>query len=321
MEWYVLPLAALAGFLMTLSAVVLAYPNHRATLTGVQPSSSKKAFLLTLNICLTSLAVATQMLASRFAPVSIVVAVFTGSNLLTNMVLQVYLGITRLTKNMLIGTLGLAAAVATLHDVGPTDVPRDMDKDEVVKMLLSVPSLIFIIASVVLQVLMIFALSQKFLTANNSKLFGYAFTGGVGTILNAAIGKLLQMDISKGLMVLLAAVYLINAAVCLGNAALANGTLDDPSRFVPVSSGTNLLLVCMAGICIWGDGARIAFPLTYVMVYSWVVISIYCLSTFDLFGNGETTQDEYVGMRTDRSNSDLTLTKQHRSAVIQAEIV
>merc|ERR1712137_1292199 len=90
-------------------------------------------------------------------------------------------------------------------------------------------------------------------------------------------------------------VYVVLACLCLGVAAMANGTLEDPTLFVPISNGVNLVLNCFAGLFIWGDWNRLEFPLAYCMVYVLVVLGTYLVSSLDfLFSNYTAVAEEKV---------------------------
>merc|ERR1719277_2875260 len=89
---------------------------------------------------------------------------------------------------------------------------------------------------------------------NMTLLFLFAIVGGTGTVLNTSISKLCQMPFVKAswmLLIPLMAIYLGLAALCLVAGAAANTRLEDPSVFVPISTGVNLVLNALAGICIW----------------------------------------------------------------------
>ena len=115
-------------------------------------------------------------------------------------------------------------------------------------MLTSPTSLLFLVVCLIVEFIGIVALSRKRITDNNAMLFSYALVGSTGTGLNAAIGKLVWLNIGIPSRITPGILYVINAVVCLAVGALANGTLPDPSRYVPVSSGMNQLNTCIAGL-------------------------------------------------------------------------
>jgi len=281
MPWWIFPVAFLQGLFMTFSAVVIAYPAFHAARLQTEPARSQKLIALSANLIFTGLGVLIGIFVSGYAPVSVTFPAALAANLLSNMVLQSCLGIAKYTKNMIVGTLVLTAAVGELYDLGAGDIPPDLDRDEVRRLLLTTPSLIFLGVSVFIEVVGVVALLRKCVTDNNAKLFLYALVGSTGTVLNAAVGKVVQLDLSLTTKFGLGVLYVANAVVCLAVAALANGTLEDPSRFVPVSTGMNLVLTCVAGLCIWGDLERLEYPFGYAVIQLLVLLGIYDISTFD----------------------------------------
>jgi len=286
LKWFVFPLAFLSGFSMTLSAIVIAYPNYVASQNRTELGKCKKLVILMANLIFTGIGVGLGIYVSGYASVAITFPAALGMNLLSNMILQAILGIATFKKNFVVGTLVLTAAVVTLKDIGPED-PGDLPEDEVIKMLLTPLSFGFISVSLLAEVTGLCAVTRKWVTNNNALLFSYAVVGSSGTVLNCAIGKLVQMNLDMTVKVGLAIAYVINATLCLAVAALANGTLEDPSRFIPVTSGMNLCLTCLAGLCIWGDLARVSFPLAYAMIYVLILLGIYDVSDFDFHATNQ----------------------------------
>merc|ERR1712107_215673 len=92
----------------------------------------------------------------------------------------------------------------------------------------------------------------------------------------------LSLQIGLGVM------YSVLAVICVGGSASANSTLEDPSMFVPISNGVNLVLNCLAGLSIWQDGTRLKDPLEYFTAYIFVVLGTYLVSSVDFFAENQT---------------------------------
>jgi hypothetical protein len=124
--------------------------------------------------------------------------------------------------------------------------------------------------------------------SNMVMLIFFAVVGGTGTVVNISISKFLQADAVTQSPVLFGCstgLYLVLASVCLGNGAMANSDLQDPSLFVPISTGMNLVLNALAGICIWGDWSRLEHPTGYIVVYCLIVLATYLLAENDQIGH------------------------------------
>lgn len=284
--WFTIPLAFLSGVFLTLAAIVIAYPAHRAARTKINPGACSKLLILIANLLCTGIGIGIGIYVSGFASVAITFPAAMGMQLLSNMVLQTCLGIATYTKNFVVGTLVLTAAVVTLKDIGPKD-PGNLPEDKVIAMLLNPYSYGYIVASVLACLFGLCALGGKWVTNNNARLFTYAVIGSSGTVLNATIGKLVQMNLDLNVKVSFGVAYVLNACLCLAINGYANGTLEDPSRFVPVTAGMNLMLTGLAGLCIWGDMERVRYPLAYAMIYILILLGIYDVSDFDFHAASE----------------------------------
>ena len=113
--------AAGCGFLNTLSVNAVAYPTHLEAANGQRFSERQKKGFVALNVFFSLSGAACFFLALKWAPVSMVMPVSNASTLLSNMLLQMGLGIKLYSKSMRVGTLVLVCAVCVLIDVGPRD--------------------------------------------------------------------------------------------------------------------------------------------------------------------------------------------------------
>lgn len=241
------------------------------------------------------------ILSNGQGPVALAFPFAAAANILTILLGQWHLGMIRPTKRVVNGTFMLAAAVFLLPDLGPGDLPPDAN---VLELLSERMATGFIVACLVTTGIGCLCMTWNLMKDNNKLLFLYAVVGGCGTVLNTSITKLVQLDLGLGMKALLVLLYLLLSCICLGVQAVANSTLADPSLFVPVGTGVNLVLNFAAGLCIWGDGSRVGFPVGYVMVYVIVVLATYDLSSFDLFDMGEDTRDEECHVQAPLERSD-----------------
>lgn len=274
-------LACAAGMCMTLSAVAMAYPAQCAHQNKTDMATRTKIAAFISNLLLTGCGIVLNVIAVGYGPVALATPLSVGANLLSNMVLQSFLGIAKYTKSMIVGTLVLAAAVTILTGVGPGDV----EPDTVIENLLLAPPALAFLASICFLIVSCLSLILTGACAENAELtLLYAVLGGCSTVINTAITKAVQMTMPHAVKICLLLLYLVLSIVGLSAAALANGSLDDPSVFVPLSAGVQLVLTCIAGLCIWQDGLRLHLPLCYAMVYVLIVIGSYLVSSFDTLG-------------------------------------
>jgi hypothetical protein len=156
--------------------------------------------------------------------------------------------------------------------------------ENALEMLLRLSAISYIGLSLVAMVFCGCMLRSRCTKNNMTLLILYAIVGGTGTVVNTSIAKLTQRPIvyeTKWLFCSLMVVYLLLAVLCLCTGAAANAELEDPAAFVPISNGVNLILNCLAGICIWGDWGRLEYPLAYCVIYVLVALGTYLISTMD----------------------------------------
>lgn len=303
-------LALASGIVSTLAVIVIAAPvapgssASLSRLSDLAESSAGKSnlprwqfrrklmmsqnFRYVLNALLSLIAIGLSIRSTGLGPVAVATPIQVGSNLLSNMCLQWFLGMIRPTKDQFLGTMTLAAAVTILPDIGPEDVNRDGD---VLELLLEPIAILYIVVSFALMLSSILALTKGWVKSNDQKLLSYAVVGGTATVLSTSLGKVVQMLLSRRsyalihnliVMAPLVLVYVALGVICLGVIARANATLQDPSTYVPIASGVQLVCTCFAGLFIWGDWPRLDYPLGYSMVYVLVVLGTYGVSSFDL---------------------------------------
>jgi len=290
-------LAIFSGVVATLASLAITYPAHSHARRGVLQSQTGKGITFSANLVLSGISILLGIVAAGRGPVAVVFPLSVGSNLLSNMILQLALGIAHYTKNMMTGTLVLATAVMILPDVGPSEVPVGFDAADVLERPAAV---VFVACSFVCVGLGLSIILRGTVKDNNGVLlFIYTVVNGSATVLSTSISKLVQMHLSLHVQVPMLMLYVLLGAFCLGMAAIANATLQDPSVFVPVGAGVNLVLTFMAGLCIWGDWGRLEHKLSYIMVYILVVLGTYSVSSFDFLSKevGQIEANRYVAAK------------------------
>eukprot|EP00414_Alexandrium_minutum_P001186 CAMPEP_0113819328 /NCGR_PEP_ID=MMETSP0328-20130328/684_1 /TAXON_ID=39455 /ORGANISM="Alexandrium minutum" /LENGTH=393 /DNA_ID=CAMNT_0000787261 /DNA_START=85 /DNA_END=1263 /DNA_ORIENTATION=- /assembly_acc=CAM_ASM_000350 len=274
--------AILSGTCGTLAAIAVSLPVHYAKADNKELSASKHAASVTANLVATGAGVVLGILACSQGPVSIIFPLSVAAGLTSNMVLQGGLCLAKYTNVSIVGTLVLVFAVVLLRDLGAPPLKTE-SQGEVLGMMVKPQAIAFIAISLSVNVACLTALYFRKVTGNMAMLFAFALVGGTGTVLNTSIQKLLSMAIPFAGKCLLGLVWVALSCVCLGSGAMANGSLEDPSKFVPISNGVNLVLNCFAGLCIWGDGPRLSHPTSYAIVYVLVVLGTYLVSSIDIF--------------------------------------
>eukprot|EP00928_Gymnodinium_smaydae_P008848 TRINITY_DN13252_c0_g2_i1.p1 TRINITY_DN13252_c0_g2~~TRINITY_DN13252_c0_g2_i1.p1 ORF type:complete len:445 (-),score=86.87 TRINITY_DN13252_c0_g2_i1:101-1435(-) len=273
-------LAILSGTFNTLSTLAITYPTREAARRREPLSHSTEVCMYITNFSLVGVSNVIGILANGQGPVAVTLPFMVASNILSILLGQWRLGMIRPSKPVRVGTFTLVAAVMILPDIGPADLPADSD----IKALLQEPSSIIFIGLCVLgSVLGYVAVRMKWIKDNGKLVLTYALLGGAGTVLNTSISKLVQLNLGSAFKVALVVLYVLFSCFCLCIQAVANATLQDPSLFVPVGAGVNLVLNFFAGLCIWDDGSRLRYPLGYCMLYVLVVLGTYSVSSFDLF--------------------------------------
>mmetsp|Transcript_87121 Transcript_87121/g.241576 ORF Transcript_87121/g.241576 Transcript_87121/m.241576 type:complete len:407 (-) Transcript_87121:191-1411(-) len=275
-------ISAVSGLCTTLAAISVSWPAHKAKVEERTQTEQEHLLSVVVNLLLTGVGVALMVAACSQGPVAMIFPIAVASSLASNMVLQGLLGLAKYTNASVVGTCVLVVAGLLLPDIGPPS-PGVQSEEAVIAMMTSWTAMAYIVVSLIVNVSCLLALVMKAVTNNMAMLFFYAFVGGTGTVLNTSIQKALSMEIPLVAKVFLGALYVLLSCICLGSGAMANGTLPDPSLFVPISNGVNLILNCVAGICIWQDWKRLTHGVSYTMVYILVVLGTYLVSALDVF--------------------------------------
>lgn len=266
---------------MTFAAIVVAWPEHLAKDSGIPRTKCGKAASIIFNLLLTCLAVTLNILAVRYGAIAVVTPITSGANLLSNLIIQPCLGLASYSQDAVIGTLVLVSSVTMLIEVGPSDIDPDAP---VLELLLRPVSLIFIASALFMMLFSLCAITFKWTTDNMKLTLLYSIVGGAVIVLNTALTKVVQMEIPLLALIPLVLLYVVFAVIGLSNGASANGGLEDASLFVPVGAGVQLVLTCVAGLCIWGDGSRLPVPMSYGIIYLLVCIGTVLLCNADILG-------------------------------------
>jgi len=194
----------------------------------------KKTLFLALNLLLTAAATLLNVAACGQGPVAVVFPLSVAAGLSSNLVLQQSLGLAEYDKNARVGTSVLVIAVTLIARMGPTELPAGTD---VLALVTTLPAAVFIGSSLVVMAGSMCALFFQWAPTNAVELLLFTLVGGTGTVLNASISKLAQMnDVIAPVRLSLLAVYSLLAVISVGNNIKANTDLEDPSLLVPISN-------------------------------------------------------------------------------------
>lgn len=274
--------AILSGCCQSLAAVAISYPLHKAARKGNQLKRAERTLGLLMNLALTGSAVGLGCFACSFIPVALLMPLAVAASLVSNLIMQKALCLAKVTPESIVGTMVVVSSVLFLPQVGPRPGPGPINA----MALLAAPAAVaFVAASLVACMSSLAMITFKLVSTESDKtmLFMYALVTGTGTVLNTSIQKCMSCDLLLPLKGVLIMLYVMLAIICLAVGALANGSLKDPSLFVPVSNGVNLVLNCLAGLLIWGDAAYLKYPRTYFLLYVLVVLGTYLVSSVDTF--------------------------------------
>lgn len=274
--------AILSGCCQSLAAVAISYPMHKAAREGNQLKRAERYLGLVMNLALTGSAVGLGCFACSLIPVALLMPLAVAASLVSNLIMQRALRLAKMTHESIVGTMVVVSAVLFLPQVGPRPGPGPINA---MALLAAPAALAFVAASLVACMSSLAMIAFKLVSTESDKtmLFMYALVTGTGTVLNTSIQKLMTCDLLLPLKAVLIMLYVMLAIICLSVGALANGSLKDPSLFVPVSNGVNLVLNCLAGLLIWGDAAYLNYPRSYFLLYVLVVLGTYLVSSVDIF--------------------------------------
>merc|ERR1719265_598385 len=131
-------------------ANVLAYSAHKTRTEGRQWSSRQLVMFYATCTVTNFAGVGLFAMSTIFGgAVATVMPMQTGANLLSNMCLQISLGIKTFTKEMRVGTFILLCAVGELSQIGPQE-PPDLDLHDLMAQPLAIPWVIAMLVALVL---------------------------------------------------------------------------------------------------------------------------------------------------------------------------
>jgi hypothetical protein len=204
-----------------------------------------------------------------------------GAALFSNMILQSFLGLAKLSNTSVTGTMVLVTAVLMLPELGPAPPKETVDPLELLK---APGAIMFIVLCFLACSSSVAMLYLEKVHGNLQKLMLFALIGGTGAVLNMSIQKMLMSNPPAMLAVFLGSNYIILSVLCIESGVKANG-LNDASLLVPISNATNLFVNGLAGLCIWHDYEHLKHPWSYFLVYTLVGLGCYLVSSIDVISS------------------------------------
>jgi len=272
-------LATSAGIVQVLGITVLQYTKHLEKTGEASFSKASKKFFVVLNIVTDLVATALFTMANAEGPVALSMPFRNAAQLLSNMGLQMALGITDYTKSMRVGTCVVFFAVMCLGDNGPAPQPG-RDTLELLSTYEGIGCMLGLLLIVCLGMVGVYALQSK-PSESTSKISAYAAVIAGSSALVASGGKVM-LTLDGHRLYLWASIVLWVSLGVLNTAALtAAAKYTDAAVLLPVSRCLNLLLNCVAGLCVWQDWRVIDGWTSYIAVYSLIIIGTYELSSLD----------------------------------------
>jgi hypothetical protein len=271
-------MAVASGLCSSLAALSISYPTRRAVKRGEDITSVQKSFMYIGNLAMMAVSQALGIYANGLGPVSISFPFAVCASIISIFLLQWRLGMIFPVKSVRIGTYTLCFAIVILPGVGPTS-PSEVN---VVALLTRPVALSFIGSCVIVMILGIVGFTRGWIRGNTVSLWSFALMGGTGTVLNVSVSKMVQEpDVSWALRILFVVIYVLFAIFTVAVQAIANGQLQDPSSYVPVSCAVNLWLNFLAGLAIWDELKYVKAEIPYFSVFFLIFLGTYGLSNLD----------------------------------------
>jgi len=213
--------------------------------------------------------------------VATVMPIQTGANLVTNMILQIGLGLKPYNKNMRLGTLILMCAVAMLAEIGPKE-PEYIDVIALIGNPIAAAWIAFLVICTALSLVAAYA------TANHprrsySKLISLTAVISLTTVIGSSVSKC--FGLLEGFTLLAAlAIYFVDGVVLMGFTLVANAQCD-VSLYIPLQLSSQLVINMFTGLFAWGDSKTLTTPVAYSLVYVISVMAVYLISSdLDVIG-------------------------------------
>lgn len=273
-------LACLGGFLSALAGSILAYAQHLKRTGGRTFTVCQHMFLYKVNILLNLAGIVLYVVATGYGPVALATPMNSGTTLISNMAMQIILGISQYTKPMRVGTIVLVVASVALIDLGPTEQPNQ-DPLELLQAPVGLACMTSVLINVIIGLMLVRSFDHKPMTSM-MKILGYGFLGSASTALGQSLGKLAQMNLSPLNRALTILFYVAATATSIFAFAMA-AKKTNMALFLPLYYCLQLLLNCVIGLSVWQDYKVIDHWVGYVCVYVLVVMGSYDISSLDLF--------------------------------------
>lgn len=270
--------AALTGLVYTIAINVVAVPTYLAEQSGAPLDNKKSALVTSLYTGIYMLSVPVMFCATSKGPVSIVVPVVIASNLLSNMLVQSIVGVTKFSKPARVGTYILSVAAVQLIDVGPTEPKGQVDPVALLEKPMAVAWMMILCGLLVVGALTI-PVTKSMGPNNIVKLLAFTALVSIPAAINNSISKVSMALSGPGQAACVVAYFALgNMSTVMsgiGNAGLNNAIS------VPVFSCVQVMVNGLTGIFIWGDFQRIEKHIAYVMIYFLFCLGIYLSSPSD----------------------------------------
>jgi len=273
-----LGLAMLTGTMYTIGVAVVSVPNHRARASNKTLSSCCAGMLTAIYVLLMVAANIPLVLATSYGPVAVVVPVAIAFYMLTNMVLQVCMGMSNYDKTMQVGTVVLAIAAIQLVDVGPLDPVEQADPVKLIEEPVAIAWL-----SVLLFILVsgLVTLPKVIKQGRDSvpKLLSFTAVVGAAAAINNSLSKTLTVIEGPAFGVCIA-LYIVLGATSSISSAVGNAGLNNAIS-VPAMSCLQVIANGLTGVFVWGDSDRLSQPTAYVGVYLLFCLGVYLCTSAD----------------------------------------
>lgn len=282
--------AVLTGLFLVLATVVVSYPERQAKITGKEWSKRSKGIAIGANFIFFSLSAVTGILASWFGPVSILLPTMMGAQLVFNMLIYcVLLGLEKLNKDILVGTLVIVASVVLLPIVGP-GFQDDQDALELLQSPGAIAWNSLLIAGMAGSILYLSWLSRKDKLPTPSEhdwiflvalLIAQTTTG----VMDGSLSKLFVLTQGALLYSIIAFWLIVN--LLMNYTFIIQAITVKQSHFVPACSSAKILVNALTGIFVWQDYKVITSWAGYVTVFFLLALGNYLLSEHNIFAVGD----------------------------------
>jgi len=258
----------------------LAYTQHLTRSRQRTFTSCQHLCVVVLNIVMSLSSIALYVMATGYGPVAVATPLNAGASLVSNMVLQIALGISEYSKSMRVGTIVLVVAIAALVDLGPTE-QHGQDALELLQALpciacLIVMSIFLLVGAISVRVY------DKEPQSSMVKALSYSTLVASVASLCQSCGKLAQMELSPVPQALLLLISILLTVFCMLGGAMA-AKKSDLALFVPTYYCLQLLMNLALGLFLWQDYKVIDHWIGYICVYVLVMMGSYNVAKFDLF--------------------------------------